>query len=113
MSSIKDRDPKNYIRLSNFPKNKRLENPSLSLIVGRILLLCIAIIKKRRQCAQSWTFDNAGNTIVFVIEYQVAGTKNHLKTSGMAEPGLPGRCVTGTPIFFQISKPYSNHSTVC
>ena len=66
--SLKDRDPTNYIRLSNFPKDKRLENPSLSLIVGRILLLCIASIKKRRQCAQNWTFDNTGNTIVFVIE---------------------------------------------
>ena len=68
LSSIKDHDPTNYIRLSNFPKDKRLENPSLSLIVGRILLLCIASIKKRRQCAQNWTFDNTGNTIVFVIE---------------------------------------------
>ena len=77
-----------HIRLSNFPKDKRLENPSLSLIVGRILLLCIASIKKRRQCAQNWTFDNTGNTIVFVIESQVAGTKNHLNTPGMADPNL-------------------------
>ena len=60
----------------------------LSLIVGRILLLCIASIKKRRQCAQNWTFDNTGNTIVFVIESQVAGTKDHLNIPGMADPNL-------------------------
>ena len=56
--------------------------------------MCIASIKKRRQCAQNWTFDNAGNTVIFVIESQVAGTKNHSKTTEMAELGLPERGVT-------------------
>ena len=89
MSSIKERDPTNYIKLSNFPKDKRLENPSLSLIVGRILLLCITSIKKWRQCAQNWTFDNAGNTFI-LQSFKSQKPKNHLKTPGMAEPGLSG-----------------------
>ena len=69
--------------------------------------MCIASIKKRRQCAQNWTFDNAGNTVIFVIESQVAGTQNHLKTPGMAELGLPGWVVTDTPNSWQICKCYS------
>ena len=101
MSSIKDRDPTNYIRLSNFPKDKRLENPSLSLIVGRILLLCIASIKKWRQCAQNWTFDNAGNTYIYLC-YRVSSRRNQKiiwKHQGWRNRDCQGGVSLAPPIF--------------